>query len=518
MTHTMDRRKGPSVSKLAGEALLGRALRFMFALMILAFWAGPPAHAQSVEDQLREMRQEIQDLRQQVKTLSVQLQETRITLDRNDRIAAGGATRVKFSPPPDPPAPADPPAESALSAGAPAAAPSQVASESPQGDTQQAASDVEKIPMLESEIADLSQTKVGSNSRLPVRIFGTLVMQTAFNSGAANWLDNPTNVAPVPAGTLPTNSLSMSLRQSRLGAIVDGPTFGGWKATGFVVADFYAGAAGVETGVVIPVPRLLYGYARLEHGNTMIEAGQDQMILAPGNPTSLAALAYPDLYRAGNLYLRVPQMRVQQTFSTGKSSNLVATVGIVDPDGGDSDASADLVPLNYGIEFAHRPAVQARVAWKTQTSDSNHFEIGVSGDRGSERIATGSIPSWAGAIDLDAERGRFGFGGEWYAGRNIGSFGAATGRFAKSTGGYAELRLKATERLSFNSGAGTDHLFDLRTAPAPLLRNSGIYFNTIYKFTPEFQGSAEYRWLSTVPVAGDPRRNNHLDFVLAYSF
>ncbi|HET7840506.1 MAG TPA: hypothetical protein VFM21_02815, partial [Terriglobia bacterium] len=180
--------------------------------------------------------------------------------------------------------------------------------------------------------------------------------------------------------------------------------------------------------------------------------------------------------------------------------------------------SANLIPPNFPVDFAHRPAIQARLAWRTQSSDTNHFEIGISGDRGSERIATGSIPAWARAFDLDAEYGRFGFGGEWYAGRNIGEFGGAAGGFAKSTGGYAELRLKATETLSFNTGAGTDHLFDLRTAPASLVRNSGVYVNTIYKFTPEVQGSAEYRWLSTVPIAGDPRRNNHLDFVLAYSF
>jgi hypothetical protein len=256
----------------------------------------------------------------------------------------------------------------------------------------------------------------------------------------------------------------------------------------------------------------------LERGKTMIEAGQDQMILAPGNPTSLAALSYPDLYRAGNLYLRVPQVRIQQTFSVGNSSSLIATVGVVDHDGGDTDAVENILPSDYGVEYPHRPAVQGRLAWRTQSSDTQHFEIGISGDRGSERIITGSIPSWAGALDLDAEYGRFGFGGEWFAGRNIGSYGGAAGKFAKSTGGYAEFRFKATDRLSFNSGAGTDHLFDLRTSPAPLLRNSGIYVNTIYKFTPEFQGSAEYRWLSTVPVTGDPRRNSHLDFVLAYSF
>jgi hypothetical protein len=494
-----------------GRGLSGRrpALRFLVMPSLFALVAGTTVKAQSVTEQLREMRQAIQDLQQQVKTLREQLRETQGALARTEPIQV--ASRAMAPIPPDPPSSV----ESSSSAIAPAAAPASAQTEEASA---QEATAVEKIPLLESEIADLAQVKVESNSRFPVKIFGTIVSDAAFNSAGVNWLDDPEMPVSEPTGGAAPRSFSMSLRQSRLGAIVNGPTLGTWKTSGLVVMDFFGGSTALAPDTIMPVPRLLYGYARLERGRTAIEFGQDQMILAPQDPTSIAALAFPDLYLAGNLYSRAAQARVEQTFATGKSGEFVATAGLLDTDSSDANTVAQLTPSGWTNETVHRPAGQARLAWKWHAGDSKRFEIGASGHRGSERLPYGSAPSWAGALDFNAQDGRLGIAGEWYAGRNLAAFGGAIGQFAKSTGGFGEVRLKATRRLSFNSGYGSDHLFDLRAFPAPFLRNSGAYLNTIYQFTPELAGSVEYRWLSLVPAAGAVQGNNHLDFVLAYSF
>jgi len=485
------------------------ALRSLVMTCLFTVVQSATGKAQSVAEQLREMHQAIQDLQQEVRTLREQLRETQGALARTAAIKA--PSRAKASIPSDPGSPV----ESASSARAPTAA---SASAQTEETSAQQSSAVGKIPLLESEIADLAQVKVESNSRFPVKIFGTIVSDAAYNSAGVNWLDNPTVPVSTPSGLVAPSSFSMSLRQSRLGAIVNGPTLGGWKTSGLIVADFFAGSTALTPDTIMPVPRLLYAYARLERGRTVIEIGQDQMILAPKDPTSIAALAFPELYQAGNLYSRAAQARVQHTFAAGKSGEFVATAGVLDTDSSDSNVIADLAPPGSTNEPPHRPAVQARMAWKWHTGDSQRFEIGVSGHRGSERFPTGSAPSWAGALDFSAQDGRLGIAGEWYAGRNIAAFGGAIGQFAKSTGGFGEVRLKASERLSFNSGYGSDHLYDFREFSAPFLRNSGVYFNSIYQFTPELEGSVEYRWLSLVPAGGAAQRNHHVNVVLAYSF
>jgi len=88
------------------------------------------------------------------------------------------------------------------------------------------------------------------------------------------------------------------------------------------------------------LPRLVYAYVRLESAHSAIEIGQDQMILAPRNPTSLAAVSFPDLYGFGNLYLRAPQIRGEHTFATGDRGELLAVGRILAPIGGDFTASS----------------------------------------------------------------------------------------------------------------------------------------------------------------------------------
>jgi hypothetical protein len=364
-------------------------------------------------------------------------------------------------------------------------------------------------------VAEQAQTKVESNSKMPVRIFGTVLSTTFFNSGKANWLDNPTT-ASAPAGAA-TGTISSSLRQTRLGAIVEGPRIGSLRASGFVAADFFGGSPAFQTSPLFGLPRLVYGYVRLEGSRTALEAGQDQMILAPRNPTSVAAFALPDLYQAGNLYMRAPQLRVERQLVNSDQGEVELTVGMVAPVGGyptsDSGAPAS--------DRWARPAAQARIVWRApsrlQEKDIG-WELGLSGHYGRARYATETASSWAEAFDFDAHRGRLGLAGEGFIGQNIEALGGSIGQPAKSLGGYLEGRLRATRRLQFNAGFGTDQITRQYVSAVPLKKNSGLYANSIFQFTPEFTTSFEYRWLASTPFTGTVKHNNHLDLAFAYSF
>ena len=58
----------------------------------------------------------------------------------------------------------------------------------------------ETIPLIQAQVEEHAQTKVESNSRFPVRVFGTIVSNTFVNAGEPNWLDLGNVVLPRPAG------------------------------------------------------------------------------------------------------------------------------------------------------------------------------------------------------------------------------------------------------------------------------------------------------------------------------
>ena len=62
--------------------------------------------------------------------------------------------------------------------------------------------------MVQSQVAELAQTKVESNSKMSVKIFGTILSDTFYNSGDTNWADNP-SIALVPPGVGTTTASSV---------------------------------------------------------------------------------------------------------------------------------------------------------------------------------------------------------------------------------------------------------------------------------------------------------------------
>ena len=376
--------------------------------------------------------------------------------------------------------------------------------------TEQAPSISTLVEMLQSQVAEQAQTKVESESRLPVKIFGTIHSSTAFNSGDANWLDNP-NVAGPPQ--TPTGSFTSTARQTRLGVRTEGLAIGQWQGSGAVVFDFFGGIPAFQTGQVMGLPRLLYAWARFERDGRAMHVGQDEMILAPRNPTSVAAYSFPLLFRSGNLYLRLPQARVESRLAGKAGAELRATVGIVAPVGGDfAGTNYTFVPPALGGERSRHPGVQARLAW-TQGDSRQGASAGVSGHYSRERRVDGLFPSWAAAFDFDVQGTRVGVTGEAFVGLNIDAFGGALGQTARTAGGFVETRLRAATRWDIVVGGGTDR----PGSGVTLSRNLSGYSSLTFHLTPEVATSFEYRWLETT-AASLRRHNHHVNWALTYGF
>ena len=369
------------------------------------------------------------------------------------------------------------------------------------------------LEIVQTQLAEHAQTKVESTSRFPLRVFGTIHAHAFANSAAPNWLDIPNLIgAPV---TNP-GTFSMGLRQTRIGLAGDGPTLGTVRTSGVVALDFFGGIPGFQTGQVMGLPRLLVAYARFQGDRAALQIGQDHMLLAPRDPTSLSGFAFPLLFRSGNLYLRAPHARAEYSLAP----LLRVAGGIMAPIGGDLvGEDYRFVPPALGGERSRRPAVQARIELGTPEADApRRAAIAAAGHYGWERRPAGLVPSWAASVDFGARRDMFGVAGEVFVGDNIDAFGGALGLDARAAGGWAELQLIPTARLSFQAGGGIDDVTDGRRAVLIRRRNRSVYGNVIVSLTPELQASFEYRWLATLPLATSEQRNHHFDWVLAYKF
>jgi hypothetical protein len=329
------------------------------------------------------------------------------------------------------------------------------------------------------------------------------------NSGDANWLESPNLV-----GRTSTGSMTTTMRQSRLGLDVGAIPVGGWNARGALILDFFGGTPGFVTGTVMGLPRLLYAFGRLERAGTAIEIGQDHVLLAPRDPTSLAAVAFPQFFRSGNLYLRAPQVRLEQ-----KIGPFSAKAGIVAPVVGDAGPDYVFAPPAGAGERSERPAVEGHVGFDRGDADSGgELHAGVSGHYGWSTFGASLVGSTAGAADFLARAGWIGVAGEIYAAEDMDAYGAGVAQRGRSEGGWVEAQIRASSRLSFTGGAGLDRRPD-GLGPANRLRNTSYFGNSILRLTPEVAVSLEYKWLQTrygpVPVN---RENHHLNAVFAVTF
>ncbi len=370
-----------------------------------------------------------------------------------------------------------------------------------------------QLELLKTQVSELAQTKVESTSRFPLKVFGTIHTHAFFNTDNPNWLDIPNLAGPSVADS---GTFSATLRQTRIGFTADGPTIGSLRTSGVVALDFFGGIPGFATGQVMGLPRLLVAFARVQGDQTAVQVGQDHMLLAPRDPTSLSGFAFPLLFRSGNLYLRAPHVRVEHSFSP------MARIagGIIAPIAGDvAGEDYRFVPPALGGERSQRPAFQARLEFGASDAEApRRANVGLGGHYGWERRPAGLVESWGTAVDFGVRRDVIGFAGEFFVGSNIDMFGGALGLDARAAGGWAELQLTPSERVSFNAGGGMDEIRDGQRVLLPRRRNRSAYGNVVFSLTPEVQASFEYRWLGTMVGLASERKNHHVDWVLAYKF
>jgi len=411
------------------------------------------------------------------------------------------------------------------------------------------------------------ETVVGA---IKLRFYGTVLFNMSFSDSDEVGQEVPLWPVPgsvpiafpdgstVPAGHI--HDTVFTARQSSFGFnLAPAKTSdGGWNPSAVIEMDFFGSRPSdvlQPQGRVFNQPRLRKGYLQLGKGNYKVVAGQDDMIISPLDPISLSHVGVPLGATAGDLWARLPQLRLDVTHSFGDTSTLFQ-IGILrpvfgDPRLGDIPIPGTAVDTSFSGfgERASQPFYQARIAAAHPFRGST-ATVGAGVHYGEEAGgAKRNIPSWAFALDFHIPlQERVVLRGEGFVGSNLAPFqgGILQGVAALppppatplttihpigAGGGWGELTYRFTDdnKNIFYLGAGTDDPRNHQLLPGTTrAKNTFAWISYFRKLTGDVTLALEwsnwqFRTVAFAPVTlaeskGPSGRGNVVNIALAYQF
>jgi hypothetical protein len=376
----------------------------------------------------------------------------------------------------------------------------------------------ERIAIQGQRIEEQAQTKVEAAQRFPIRLTGMVLLNAFMNSRQNGGTDYPT-AASATAGS---DRAGATMRQTQIGLEYHGPqTFLGGSVHGALYMDFYQGAAPLQEWI-----RLRTGTIQVDWASRGIKAGVDKPIFNPREPDSLAQVGVSPLTGAGNLWLWVPQVRVEQDFSIGGSSGLRAQVGAVETREVNPYGPA---PAGGKIE-AVRPGLEGRFEAWHKLDEERKLELAVGFHTGVTHADGFSIPSKLVSLDwfLNPWR-RVEFSGAFFAGQNVASLGTGAvsqgyyvfGNYAEaidSQGGWGQLTIHTVRRLDLHLFTGQQDYQAGQLRQGSVGRNLLFGGNLFFRVAPNVLVGPEVTQLRTFYLGQGTRINNHYDLAFAYLF
>ncbi len=369
----------------------------------------------------------------------------------------------------------------------------------------------ERLDIVERRVEEQAQTKVDSPSRFPLELTGTALFQTFYNTKGANSVDVPTTAAATPGRA----AAGATVRQSIIGLRYHGPqTLWGGKISGSLMMDFWDGNT---EGATTPF-RIRTADFTVDWATRSVSLGLMKPLISPHNPNSMAYVGITPLTSAGNLWRWQPQVRFEQRAGWFKGQAAVMQTA--------EDSTG--APANL-INNRRRPSLELRAAAAKSFSGDRSFEIGVGTHVSESRISAQSLPSRIVSADwLITPLSKLSLTGTFFSGENVHHLGALRQSFriaangfittVHSTGGWTQISVPATDRLTFNWFAGIhdDRDSDLNRGQNGRNRNAGA--NVMYRMAPNVVLTFEGLQIRSNYVGAANRRMNRYDLSIAYLF
>jgi hypothetical protein len=280
-------------------------------------------------------------------------------------------------------------------------------------------------------------------------------------------------------------------RSSYLAAALTGPQIGSFQAGGMAMVFFYndnvlADQYGILPGQV---------FGELKNEDWRFAAGLQFDVFNPGSPTMLAFSTLCGSGNTGNAWRG--QLRVERFLNPCEDVQWTIQAALSEP-------IASVITPDFALlgEDNGWPNVEGRIALGLGPLDAveakRPFEMGLSGVVGELRstpLAGTRVVTdvWGAGVDFRWRMSRrFGFTGEVYTGKSLGTYNggilqnvnAVTLEGIRTSGGWGEVFLNWTPRLHSHVGYGIDdpNDSDLSTNPADLQRelNETFFGNLIW--------------------------------------
>jgi hypothetical protein len=369
----------------------------------------------------------------------------------------------------------------------------------------------EKLDIQQQRIQEQAQTKVEASQRYPIRLAGMALFNAFANSKQSGGADYPVVAAPTGVG-----HAGATVRQTIIGLEFGGPqAIWGGKVRGSVYMDFFAGATNNAM-------RVRTADIEIAWKNRSVMAGLEKPIFNPREPSSLAQVGISPLTGAGNLWLWLPQVRVEQDFRFAANTGLRAQLGAVQ--------TREIGPYAGAVTpEAARPGLEGRFNFFHKFDEDRGFEFAAGFHSSTTHAAGRSIPSNLYSLDWSfTPSRRLEFTGVFYSGQNVAHLGSGTRQgyaiykyyayAVGSRGGWGQLTLHALPRLDFHlfTGQVDDENSVLNTGGIGknLLFGGNAYFHVAPNVLVGFEASQ----VRTMYIGQGLRLNNHYDLALAYLF
>jgi len=388
----------------------------------------------------------------------------------------------------------------------------------PIGTAAESAPLAERVDVAEQRVAELNQTRVSSDNKLPISLTGMMLFNAYANGKSSAGAQYP--VVLPPNGR--ARGAGATFRQSVIGLKLDGPTvLGGAKVNGSVLMDFFGGGTGLNQTMRLRVASL-----DLAWKNTSVGFAFDKPIVAPRDPDSLAQVGLSPLTGAGNLWLWQPQVRFEQRKSFGERAGIRAQLGVYQT----AEGGAGVTDAYSGSLASSRPGYEGRFELFAQRG-ARRIEIAPGFHASSTRVIGQSAPSRLFTVDwLIRPFSRISLTGTYFRGQNTGVLGGLrqgvsivytkagdVARPVHAQGGWAQVKIQATQRAAFHFFGGQEDDRNRDLLKTGITKNQAYGANVMYRWGSNLLTSFEGSQVRT-SYFGHTRINPHYDLAIAYLF